>query len=80
VYASSRFEHDRCIAPLTSRSSIKIRATIGSNMRAFFAILGLLVCLFETRADQFAGEQRLRSDSVRGQKGRGARFRCLRQD
>ena len=31
---------------------IKIRATFGSGMHAFFAVLGLLVCLFETRAGQ----------------------------
>jgi DNA/RNA endonuclease YhcR with UshA esterase domain len=31
---------------------IKIRATFDSGMRAFFAVLGLLVCLFETRAGQ----------------------------
>ena len=37
---------------LAAYEPIKIRGIFGSGMRAFFAILGLVLCLFETRADE----------------------------
>ena len=42
--------HEISVSPLTR--PIKIRGIFGSGMRAFFAILGLVLCLFETRADE----------------------------
>jgi DNA/RNA endonuclease YhcR with UshA esterase domain len=39
---------------LAAYEPIKIRGIFGSGMRAFFAILGLLLCMFETRADELS--------------------------
>ena len=44
-----KMAEQKCLA---AYEPIKIRALFGSGMRAFFAVLGLLVCLFETPADQ----------------------------
>ena len=42
-------EEQKCLA---AYKPTKVRAIFGSGMRAFFAILSLLLCPFETRADE----------------------------